>query len=83
MVVKDFCIYCILPAVPTLPSTYFTSKVLVSWETFLVEIVIVIFPSLRRSFMFPSYPGNKPSDGEMELRSVFHPEPCEVGACFS
>ena len=26
-----------------------------------MEIVIVIFPSLRRSFMFPSYPGNKPS----------------------
>lgn len=61
MLIRDYCIYCISPAVLTLPSTYFISKVLVSWETFLAEIVIAIFPSLRRSFMFPSYPGNKPS----------------------
>lgn len=51
--------YCLLPSHCLLP-THFTSKVQVSWKTFLIETAICICPYLR-SFTFALYPRNKPS----------------------
>lgn len=81
MVVRDYCIYCILLAVPTLPFTYLLHQ---QGAGVLGDLPSgnsnSYHPFPKKKFHVPFVPWQQvPCDGKMELCS----EHCEVGACFS